>query len=260
MTPEGKTMAARSSVQGMDVEQYLQDPGIKQRYVTTVFEIVSSSYDRFTCWGSLGLDRIGSGICCGSLNLTFSPGTRCSTWPAVPATWRSPWQDWCRRAKSWASTWPRTCSGWRWVSPKQARSYPVEFRLGDMMALEVQPASVDLVTCGYGLRNCPDFHQALGEIRRVLKPGGLLASLDLYRPANRLWSQLFLAGLLMSCNFFGWLFHGEPVVYGYLPRSIGHFVTGQELSAALRDNGFQVVKERRWLFDAVWMHLARKTD
>ena len=51
-----------------------------------------------------------------------------------------------------------------------------------MTSLPFAPAAFDLVTTGYGLRNVPDLTAAIGEIARVLKPGGRLLSLDFNRP------------------------------------------------------------------------------
>ena len=45
--------------------------------------------------------------------------------------------------------------------------------------------SFDVVTTGYGLRNVPDLAAAVDEIARVLRPGGVVVSLDFNRPANR---------------------------------------------------------------------------
>lgn len=57
---------------------------------------------------------------------------------------------------------------------------------GDMLALPFPDGHFTVVTTGYGLRNVPDLDQALGEIRRVLAPGGRLLSLDFNRPGNPL--------------------------------------------------------------------------
>jgi len=56
------------------------------------------------------------------------------------------------------------------------------FLVGDMLALPFPDASFDIVTTGYGLRNVPNLNQAIGEIHRVLKPGGRMLSLDFNRP------------------------------------------------------------------------------
>ena len=66
------------------------------------------------------------------------------------------------------------------------------------------------------------------------------------------------SGLLLICNFFGWLWHGEPAAYGYLARSIKYFATNQEFTRVLREIGFQVVAERPKLAGALYLHLAQK--
>jgi demethylmenaquinone methyltransferase/2-methoxy-6-polyprenyl-1,4-benzoquinol methylase len=132
------------------------------------------------------------------------------------------------------------------------------FLVGDMMALPLPERSIDAVTIGYGLRNCPRLAGALAEIYRVLKPGGYVASLEFTRPTNTLWRWLFLQYLLAAGNFFGWLWHREPAVYGYLARSIAQFHSQGELARAMNDAGFEVRAEHPWLFGAVCVHLARK--
>ena len=54
----------------------------------------------------------------------------------------------------------------------------------------------------------------------------------------------------------GWWWHRDPVVYGYIGRSIDHFVSWQRCSALLSDSGFQVVRVTRHLGGGVAMHEA----
>jgi ubiquinone/menaquinone biosynthesis C-methylase UbiE len=48
----------------------------------------------------------------------------------------------------------------------------IAFRLADAEALPFADAAFDAVTCRFGVMLFPNTQQALGEIRRVLKPGG----------------------------------------------------------------------------------------
>ena len=44
---------------------------------------------------------------------------------------------------------------------------------GDALALPLADDSIDAITMGYGLRNVLSISQAMEEMRRVLRPGGL---------------------------------------------------------------------------------------
>ena len=251
-------MVKRLTLEGLDVHEYLRDGARKQNYVNTVFEIVAASYDRFTRLGSFGLDMAWKRELLGLVRARLRPdhqildlatGTGDLAFALAPAV-RGGRVIGIDIAENMIQ---------RAEQARRQRKVPnVEFRVGDMMDLRLAPASIDAVTVSYGLRNCPDLRLALHEIHRVLKPGGLLASLDFVRPQSELWERIFLKGLLASCNFFGWLWHGEPAVYAYLPHSIAHFVSLRELSRALADAGFEVLAERPRLNGMIAIHLARK--
>jgi ubiquinone/menaquinone biosynthesis C-methylase UbiE len=54
----------------------------------------------------------------------------------------------------------------------------VDLRLGDAQALEFPDASFDTVVCTFSLCGIPDDRRAVGEMDRVLRPGGLLLLAD----------------------------------------------------------------------------------
>jgi ubiquinone/menaquinone biosynthesis C-methylase UbiE len=54
----------------------------------------------------------------------------------------------------------------------------------------------------------------------------------------------------------GWLWHREPVVYGYIARSIDRFVSWRTYSAALEEVGFGVQRVETRLFGGVALHVA----
>lgn len=61
----------------------------------------------------------------------------------------------------------------------------VELREGDALELAVPDASVDTVVCTFGLCAIPDDRQALREMHRVLRPGGLLLLADHVAASSR---------------------------------------------------------------------------
>jgi demethylmenaquinone methyltransferase/2-methoxy-6-polyprenyl-1,4-benzoquinol methylase len=115
------------------------------------------------------------------------------------------------------------------------------------------------VTAGYALRNVPDFRGALREIARVMRRGGRLLTLDFYRPENVVWRRAFLAYLSAAGNTVGWLWHREPVVYGYIAHSVNHFVSITDFNAALAETGFTVERVYRRLYGGIAVHHALRT-
>ena len=106
------------------------------------------------------------------------------------------------------------------------------------MALPMRDESFDVVTTGYGLRNVPDLTGALAEIHRVLRPGGLLLSLDFDRPTNRIVRSVYLAYLTVVGSTLGAVLHGDPDTYRYIPESIQRYPGAAGVCALAREAGF----------------------
>src|SRR6266545_4000860 len=62
--------------------------------------------------------------------------------------------------------------------PDGVRLTGVDFREGDAHALAFPDGSFDTVVCTFSLCGIPDERQAVAEMRRVLRPGGLLLLAD----------------------------------------------------------------------------------
>jgi demethylmenaquinone methyltransferase/2-methoxy-6-polyprenyl-1,4-benzoquinol methylase len=254
--------ARRQPLRGLDPDRHLDDPAIRQRYVTAVFDLIAPRYDAFTRWFSFGMDaawkrevvRVASSAAPGSGNRTVVVADlACGTGDlafAVTAPGRIVvGLDVSLDMLEQASARTRALNG---VAP--------DFAAGDMVALPLADASIDLVTIGYGLRNAPRLDAALDEVTRVLRPGGHVVMLDFYRPINPVWRRLFLGYLAVAGNLYGWAWHREPAVYGYIPRSIARFVTADELTAQLTAREFDVYHVGRKLFGGICVHAGRKRE
>ena len=119
----------------------------------------------------------------------------------------------------------------------RARRVP-EFLVGDMLALPFRAGTFDLVTTGYGLRNVPDLGRAIDEIRRVLKPGGRVLSLDFNRPSNALVRAAYLAYLSIVGGVLGWVLHRDPDTYRYIPASIRTYPGAEAVARLMEKHGF----------------------
>jgi len=134
----------------------------------------------------------------------------------------------------------------------------VKLVLGDMCRLDAGDGSVDILTGGYALRNAPDLGAFLAEARRVLKPGGVAAFLDLRRPDNR-WlasAQTFL--LRVWGGFWGFVFHRDPHAYLYLAESLSRYPRATELRALFERTGFRIEQVRHPLFGLAEILVVRK--
>ena len=107
-----------------------------------------------------------------------------------------------------------------------------------MTSLPLPPASVDVVTTGYGLRNVPDLDRAIVEIARVLRPGGRFLSLDFEKPAHAGWRRAYFAYLGVVGATVGTLLHGDPDTYRYIPASLARYPGAGAVAEQLRASGF----------------------
>jgi demethylmenaquinone methyltransferase/2-methoxy-6-polyprenyl-1,4-benzoquinol methylase len=133
------------------------------------------------------------------------------------------------------------------------------FLVGDMMALPFPAASFDVVTTGYGLRNVPVIADAVAEIRRVLRPGGRLLSLDFNRPASGPVRVAYHAYLTVVGSALGFALHGDPDTYRYIPESIRCHPGAERLTRLLRDAGFSSARWHRVLGGLMAIHVAERS-
>jgi demethylmenaquinone methyltransferase/2-methoxy-6-polyprenyl-1,4-benzoquinol methylase len=130
----------------------------------------------------------------------------------------------------------------RMLERARRKTAVVDWVEGDLLALPFEEGSFDAATIGFGIRNVGDLELALAELRRVLRPGGRLAILEITRPRGTLrpffslWFDRFVPLL-------GRLLPGGAA-YAYLPASVARFPAAETLAGLLRDAGFAEVRFR----------------
>lgn len=128
----------------------------------------------------------------------------------------------------------------------------LKFSVSDATNLPFADDTFDAATVGFGVRNVADLELALTELRRVLRPNGRLAILEitqprgLLRPFFRLWFDRIVP-------LVGKVLPGGSA-YAYLPASVKRFPDADTLAALMRDCGFGEVRYRLLAGSIVALH------
>ena len=140
----------------------------------------------------------------------------------------------------------------RMLERARRKSGAIEWVRGDLLALPFPDGSFDAATIGFGARTLADLELGLRELRRVLRPGGRLAILEItlprgaLRPYVSLWFDRLvpLAGKVLPGG----------AAYSYLPASVKRFPAAEELGTLLGATGFVDVRFRLLAGSIVALH------
>ena len=148
----------------------------------------------------------------------------------------------------------------------------LQFVVGDAMALPLpdggapvaEPGSAaqapgfDAATIAFGMRNLPDYARGFSEMARVVRPGGVVACLEIARPQSvvgrvgRLWFELAVPWLGRAI--------GQADAYRYLVDSVKVYPPPEAIAAIMRDAGLVEVAWRPMLFGMVTLHTGRRPE
>lgn len=138
--------------------------------------------------------------------------------------------------------------------PRIAR---VRFLQGDGMALPVPSEQFDAVTISFGLRNMADRIKCLGELHRVLRPGGRVFVLEFSQP-HSWFKPFYLFYLRYVLPLFAGVITGDRKAYVYLNESIESFPGRAALGAEILKAGFRGYEARAMTFGIVALHIGQK--
>lgn len=141
---------------------------------------------------------------------------------------------------------------------RRKRVANVEFVVGDACELPFEDDSFDCVTVGFGIRNIPDVDKAVGEMARVVKPGGRVVCLEISHvrsPILRIpWKIYFYALTPYTAR----VFRARKSAYEYLPQSVREFMSREELAERFGKAGLVDVAYHDMMFGAVCVHVGTK--
>jgi demethylmenaquinone methyltransferase/2-methoxy-6-polyprenyl-1,4-benzoquinol methylase len=135
--------------------------------------------------------------------------------------------------------------------PLSPAAPPIYFIRADAQQLPFADGAFDIVTVGYGLRNLADWQRGLGEMRRVLKPGGRIVLLEFGRPQSVFWRSIYFSYLRLAVPLLGLIFHGSSGTYAYILESLKHYSGSEAIADKLRGFGLVNVTNRNILGGAM---------
>jgi len=143
---------------------------------------------------------------------------------------------------------------------KNTSEIVVKYVLGDAMNIPFQDTIFDAVTIGYGMRNVQDISQFLREILRVLKPKGVLVSLDVGKVHIPILAELNHFYFFHIVPLIGKLLMPGEEIFKYLPESSLEFPNQDSLKNLMIEIGFQKVEFHNFVFGGSSVHVAYKPE
>ena len=131
------------------------------------------------------------------------------------------------------------------------------FTLASGESLPYKDDTFDLVSVGFGLRNFTNKEQGLKEMKRVLKPGGVLLILEFSKPTNSIFSKIYDWYSFNIIPKLGSLLVNDAESYQYLAESIRMHPDQETLKNMVLDSGFKKCKFYNLVNGVVAIHQAK---
>ncbi|WP_281886920.1 demethylmenaquinone methyltransferase [Paenibacillus sp. YYML68] len=213
----------------------------KEQFVHSVFESIAPKYDlmndilsfrRHKAWREFTMRKMnvqpgssGIDVCCGTCDWTISLAEASGNGPMVGLDFSQNMLD---------------------VGADKIerinRDRQIKLIRGNAMELPFADHTFDYATIGFALRNVPDLVQVIKEMQRVVKPGGLVVSLELSKPTWQPFKSLYYFYFQRVLPMLGKLIAKSYEQYKWLPESLVNFPDHKQLADIFRSTGLIDVK------------------
>ena len=141
---------------------------------------------------------------------------------------------------------------------KKGLDKKIVLELGDSEKLPYADNTFDAITVAFGVRNFQNLQDGLRDMKRVLKPGGLLVILEFSTPKHFPFKQFYWFYFKAVLPTIGKLISKDPRAYTYLPESVAAFPYGAAFEKELVDAVLKPVKTKPVTFGIATIYQARK--
>ncbi|MFT5602872.1 MAG: demethylmenaquinone methyltransferase/2-methoxy-6-polyprenyl-1,4-benzoquinol methylase [Flavobacteriales bacterium] len=128
---------------------------------------------------------------------------------------------------------------------KKGHDKIITLQYGDSENLPFDDASFDAITVGFGVRNFENLEKGLSEMKRVLRPGGVLSVLEFSKPKKFPIKQSFKFYSKYIIPTIGKTISKDKAAYSYLPESVEAFPEGQEFLEIMTKVGYEEVTSKQ---------------
>lgn len=135
----------------------------------------------------------------------------------------------------------------------------IELVRGNAMELPFPDNAFDCATIGFALRNVPDIRKTIAEMRRVVKPGGKVLSLELAKPSAPVFKQLYYFYFNHMVPLLGRMGVGLNGPYSWLPNSLKLFPHQSKIRDIFTEVGLADAHYHELTGGIVAVHVGRVT-
>lgn len=136
----------------------------------------------------------------------------------------------------------------------------VEFYLGTGEDLDLQSNSFEVVTSAFTLRNVDDLTGVISEMKRIVKPGGKVYSLELAKPTFPGFREIYFFYFNNVLPLVGGLLQGDSEPYRYLADSLRRFPNQNKLQSLYQSAGLVEVQFQELLGGIAAIHQGTKRE
>jgi demethylmenaquinone methyltransferase/2-methoxy-6-polyprenyl-1,4-benzoquinol methylase len=143
---------------------------------------------------------------------------------------------------------------------KQRTQHPaIQWVVCDSLYLPFENEKMDAIISAFLLRNVADLAAVLLEQARVTVLAGTFLTLETTPPPKTLLYPFIWLYYHTIIPLLGWLVAGNSAAYQYLPDSSLSFISAEQLSQAVADNGWQQARVDRRFLGVMAIHQAQKS-
>ena len=134
----------------------------------------------------------------------------------------------------------------------------ITLQKGDSEKINFPDNTFDAVIVSFGVRNFEHLEIGLGEIYRVLKPGGNIMVLEFSKPQKAPFKQVYQFYFKNILPVIGKLVSKDTAAYTYLPDSVNAFPDGKAFCSILEKLGFGIEHYKPFTFGVCTAYVGKK--